>query len=128
MKTYTQAEWHQRMRDQGVAELTDVAFVCVACGTVQSMRDFVACGRTAEQAQTQIGFSCVGRWTNAGPPPAQPIEGNTKGCNWSLGGLFSIHTVEVVLEDGNTHPAFDLATTEQAQEHAKKWVGGSAPR
>jgi hypothetical protein len=40
-----------------------------------------------------------------------------KPCNWTLGGLFRTHTLEVVTPDGKKHPRFEVATPEQAQAH-----------
>ena len=63
------ADFHARMKAQGVEpNREDVAFVCPMCGTVQSMRSLIAAGVPAEKAENYIGFSCEGRWTDAGPP------------------------------------------------------------
>lgn len=107
-------EFHAALKAQGVSSSRHLAFVCPACGTVQSMADHVAAGATPEQAENAIGFSCVGRRTGAGSPRKKP---DGKPCNWTLGGLFQIHTLTVIDEEGTRHPRFALATPEQAQAH-----------
>ena len=73
-------------------------FKCVQCGNVQTLDDFVAAGLTPEEASTRVYFSCLGRVRNG------------VGCNWSLGGLFQIHNLEVFDDTDNTTTAiFDFA-------------------
>jgi hypothetical protein len=90
--------------------------VCVTCGTVQSMASLVVAGASPEEAETLIGFSCEGRLTGAGPWPHSPNAWRraVRGCDWSLGGLFRLHRLQV--NDGERmHPMFAIATPEQAQ-------------
>src|SRR5574343_1335072 len=110
----TLAEFHSRLDAQGVAR-EDKAFVCPACKTVQSSRDLIkaGAGETVEDVNKYIGFSCVGRFTGAGSARKEP---DGKPCNWTLGGLFQIHELEVDVE-GAPHPVFQIATPEQAQAH-----------
>lgn len=87
------------------------AVVCVQCGTVQSRQDFVDAGvfPTVEEAQSQWGFSCIGR----------SVAG--RGCDWTLGGLFHIHKLEVDPGGGEKpFPCFEPATAEQAQAHMRR--------
>jgi len=71
--------------------------------------------------QKYFGFSCVGRFTGAGNPPKPEDKGKEqKGCNWTLGGLFQMHDLEVVTPDGKKHPCFEPATPEQAKAHKEK--------
>jgi len=116
MKTLTLDEFHQACRAQGVPS-EDIAVVCPMCGTVQSCRDLVAAGAGADidAVRAILGFNCVGRYTGA-PGPRHSHDG--KPCNWTLGGLFKLHTLEIVTPDGLHHPIFELATPEQAQAHA----------
>ena len=105
--------FHARLHAQGVADRNHNAFVCPICGTVQSMASLVEAGATAEKAESIIGFSCEGRLTKAGPFK-KANAGSVRGCDWSLGGLFRLHKLEV--DDGaRIHPLFELATAEQAQ-------------
>ena len=40
-----------------------------------------------------------------------------RGCDWTLGGLFTIHRLAVVLPDSDEpRPCFDIATPQEAQE------------
>jgi len=72
-------------------------FKCPRCGEVQSAEDLVAAGVDKDDVQKYMGFSCIGRFTD------------DKGCDWTLGGLFRLHELEIVDEEGNHHPYFDLA-------------------
>lgn len=109
-------EFHAALREQGVSGREHAALICPVCGTVQSMASLLANGVPEAKVETQIGFSCVGRWTNAGPATrkGKPQAGKV-GCDWTLGGLFRLHKLEVV--DGDkVHPCFEIATADQAQE------------
>jgi hypothetical protein len=68
----------------------DWAFRCPACGAAQTPAQFVALGLTEDQALSRVYGSCLGR-----------LRGATQGCDWTLGGLFQIHTLEV----GDAAPA-----------------------
>lgn len=118
MERMTLSEFHAAVKAQGVAR-EDVALVCPMCATVQSGRDLIAAGAAADfdSIEKDLGFSCVGRWTNA-PGPRKEPDGEP--CNWTLGGLFALHKLEVITEDGKAHPRFALATPEQAQAHAAR--------
>jgi hypothetical protein len=100
--------------------------ICPRCGTVQSARDLIAAGAGADfdAVSKYLGFSCVGRFTGAGSPRKTP---DGKPCNWTLGGLFALHKLEVVTPDGKRHPRFELASPEQAQtnEAAQNITGQS---
>lgn len=107
-------EMHAQMKAQGVSAREHIAFVCVSCSTVQSMALLRRYGCSGPEKA--IGFSCVGRFSGAGPfrkgkkpDPARP------GCDWTLGGLFRIHKLEVETADGKRVPSFELATPDQAQ-------------
>lgn len=118
MKTMTVAEFHAACKAQGVKSHEDTAMVCPMCGTVQSARDLIAAGAGADfdAVEKYLGFSCVGRFTGAVSPRKDRPDGQP--CNWTLGGLFRTHKLEVVTPDGKHHPSFELATPEQAQQHA----------
>lgn len=103
VKTMPVAEFHATLRAQGVSAREHTAFVCVQCGNVQSIASLMLHGMAAEQAERRVGFSCEGRMTK------------DRGCDWTLGGLFTIHELEVITDDGKSHPTFLPATPEQAQ-------------
>lgn len=109
------AEFVRRLKEQGV-EREHSAFVCPVCGTVQSMASLAKAGVPDDKIELQIGYSCEGRWTDAGPWPRSPAAARAshRGCDWTLGGLFTIHRLEVEMED-KAHPVFDIASREQAE-------------
>jgi hypothetical protein len=103
-----------------------VALICPKCGTVQSATDLIAAGagKDLDAVEKYLGFSCVGRFTGAGGHVRGDASG--KGCNWTLGGLFRIHELEVETPDGELHPRFELATAEQAAAHRNRNTAVSA--
>lgn len=121
MRTLNVDEFHAELKAQGVSSHADFAFVCPMCRTVQSARDLMkATGKGFDEVERYLGFSRVGRFTNAGPHKQGAAPG--KGCDWTLGGLFRIHELEVVTSDGHPHPSFELATPDQARAHAATFV------
>lgn len=129
------AEMHARMRAQGVSNRQHIAFVCPVCGTIQSIASLVLAGCTPVAAERAIGFSCEGRFSNAGPwPGSQDNSPQAKarrfirGCDWTLGGLFQIHKLEVILADGTMQPVFELATADQAQQLERDLTTANAVR
>ena len=119
MKTMTLAEFIAALKAQGGADTTEACFVCPMCGTVQNGKDLIlaGAGKDFDEIEKYLGFSCIGRFTHHKSPPKE--KGKQVGCNWTLGGLFQMHTLEVVTEDGKHHPRFEPATPEQAQEYLR---------
>ena len=95
MDTMTLEEYHAAIQAQGVP-LLKVTFECPRCKTKQSAQDLIdaGAGKTLDEVEKYLGFSCVGRWDES------------KGCDWTLGGLFQFHELEVVTPDGVHHPRF----------------------
>lgn len=122
MKTMTVQEFKEALTAQGVKRHEDFAFVCPMCRTVQSGADLIAvgAGETFDDVEKYLAFSCVGRFTGKGTPRKTP-DGDA--CNWTLGGLFPLHKLEVITPDGKHHPRFELATPEQTQQHAVMATG-----
>ena len=118
MKAMTLDEFHGALKAQGVADRVDFAFRCPMCQTVQSARDLITAGAGSDfdAVEKYLAFSCVGRWTDAGP--ARISKGPGKGCDWTLGGLFKLHNLEVVTPDGERHPRFEPVSAAEAQAHA----------
>jgi hypothetical protein len=112
IKTISLEDFRAELKAQGVSSREHSAFRCPMCGIVQSMHSLKRAGVNAEEAERQIGFSCIGRNTGAGTPRKKP---DGKPCNWTLGGLFRLHKMEVVGEDGKAHPFFEIATPAEAQ-------------
>ena len=122
MKTMTIEEFHAECKAQGVKSHEHIAVVCPMCQTVQSAQDLMnaSAGDDFAEVEDVLGYSCIGRFTEGGAPRKVP---DGKPCNWTLGGLFKLHRLEVVTPDGKHHPRFELATPEQAQQNEKKATG-----
>ncbi len=118
MRSITLEQFITQLKAQGVPR-RHVAMKCPICHTIQSMDDLIRAGigATEDDVEQYVGFSCVGRFTNAGPHQKNAPPG--KGCNWTLGGLFHFHELEVVTPDGKKHMRFELATPEEAQAHLR---------
>ena len=114
IETITIPEFHARLKAQGVKRHEDFAFKCPMCGTVQSGQSLISAGAGSgfEAVEKYVGFSCVGRFTGAGAPRKKP---DGKPCDWTLGGFFRLHKLEVVDENGELHPRFEIASPEEAQ-------------
>jgi hypothetical protein len=95
MKKLTKQDWQKLGTELFGDRWSKWKFQCVKCGHIQSGEDFKALGMEPNEIQKYIGFSCIGRF-------------NKKvGCDWTLGGLFTIHTAEV---DGQ--PIFEFFVLE----------------
>jgi len=96
-----------------------IVFRCPMCGTLQTARELIAAGAGADvnAVEKYLGFSCIGRFAGAGSPREEP---DGKPCNWTLGGLFKTHKLEVVTPDGKAHPRFELADFDEAHAHRVK--------
>lgn len=121
MRRITVEEFHAELRAQGVANHNDAALKCPICATVQSMNSLISAGLKPEEAERYIGFSCEGRFLGAkAAKRGKPASKLVRGCDWTLGGLFKLHTLEIVTPDGRAHPRFEVATPEEAQALAKR--------
>ena len=125
MKTMTIAEYHAALKEQGTKDRADLVMICPMCGTAQTGNDLIraGAGKTFDDVEQYLGFSCIGRWTGAGSPRKKP---DGKPCNWTLGGLFQTHKLVVVTPEGDRYPRFEVATPEQARAHWATCVGGGA--
>jgi len=133
MTTMTIEEYHAALKAQGTNDRAELVMICPMCGTPQTANDliragagktFESAGNTFEDVEQYLGFSCVGRFTGAGSPRNKP---DGKPCNWTLGGLFQTHKLEVITPDGEHHPRFEVATPEQAQAHWSHTPAPAAP-
>ena len=117
MRTITLEEFRTEIKAQGV-RTERMCLICPMCGMVQNATDFIAAGagKSMDEVEKYLGFSCIGRFTGA-PAPRQKPDG--KPCNWTLGGLFKLHKLEVRTPDGQLHPRFEIAAREQAEAHIK---------
>jgi len=96
VQTMTLEEWRAAISSQGKDRTEDVTFRCPRCGTIQSAQDLIdaGAGSNLDEVWKYLAFSCVGRWSKS------------KGCDWTLGGLFQLHELEVITPDGKRHPRF----------------------
>lgn len=113
---------HERFKAQGVSTREHIAFKCINCGTVQSMASLIKAGCPAPDAERYVGFSCEGRFSNAGPYPSEKRQDakskarrQVRGCDWTLGGLFRLHKLEVIHAEGRLQPIFEVASAEEAR-------------
>ena len=116
VRRITLTEWRSLLKGQGVPRV-HLAFKCPICKTIQSGQDFIdaGAGKTFEEVDTQLGFSCVGRHRKSGP--FQKGDAPGKGCDWTLGGLFQFHLLEVIDDEGRIQRSFEVAKPEEAQAH-----------
>lgn len=103
MKTIDLEEFKKIGRERFGDDTEKWKFVCPRCGESQSAEDLVKTGVDKSDVEKYVGFSCIGRFTKE------------RGCDWTLGGLFQLHNLEIVTDDGKHHPHFELA--ESAQPH-----------
>lgn len=118
VETVTVEEIHRRFKAQGVGAREHVAVKCPMCGTVQSMASLAKAGAAADAAERAIGFSCEGRFNGAGPWPngkAAQAKRRKRGCDWTLGGLFKIHKLEVATPEG-PRAYFEIAAPDEARD------------
>lgn len=104
MKQVSLEEYQAEIKAQGKDRIEDVEFICPRCETKQCAQDLInaGAGTSFDDVEKYLGFSCVGRFTK------------DKGCDWTLGGLFRIHKLEVITPDGEAHPRFEVAAKEAA--------------
>ena len=92
-KTIKYDEWQSLGEKLFGSDKKEWKFKCVRCGEVQDYHDFKNAG--VENPENYVYFSCIGRFVQ------------NRGCDWTLGGLFQIHNLEVVAPDGDTIPVFE---------------------
>lgn len=81
-------------------------FRCVRCGNVQSFESVIEHNPALAPKDGEAeGDSRIWRWINFACE-GRHTEG--RGCDWTLGGLFQIHTLEIIDESGTIHPSFEF--------------------
>ena len=99
MNTMKLSEFRETCKKHWPESAAEIEFICPSCKTVQSANDLIKAGAgdSFDDINKYLGFSCVGRWDEK------------QGCNWTLGGLFKIHELEIVDdESGDARPCFAL--------------------
>ncbi|MGB1270436.1 MAG: VVA0879 family protein [Endozoicomonas sp.] len=97
MKTYSIEEWKKKGGDRFGKDWKKWKFICPNCKTIQCTQEIIDTGINEDEAQGYLGFSCIGRFDDS------------KGCDWTLGGLFLIHDAEILIEGGPPRPVFEFA-------------------
>jgi len=99
VREMTSKEFEESIKSQGVP-IEKVTFRCPQCKTLQCGEDLIDAGAGSDfdAVEKYLAFSCVGRFNSE------------KGCDWTLGGLFQLHELVVVDNEGNRHPRFMPAT------------------
>jgi len=95
MITMTLDEFLAAIKSQN-KDILDVTFQCPRCKTLQSANDLIAAGagKNLDEVERYLAFSCIGRFDKS------------KGCDWTLGGVFQFHELEVIDSHGKVHPRF----------------------
>ena len=78
-------------------------FICPKCKTVITPEDYHNAGVPNDKINGAVGFNCIGRFTK------------DKGCDWTLGGLFQLHELEIEDDEGKMRPHFDFPPETECQ-------------
>lgn len=113
MKNYTFIEWEKEATKRFGNDFKEWKLKCVSCGHVQSITSILKNNPKLEKKDVVDWFfmSCEGRVNGKGIDAFKIQKGDDfskDGCNWTLGGLFEIHEVEVT-RNGVMFPIFDFA-------------------
>jgi len=94
----TYEEWINKAKKLFGKDSYNWKFKCPSCGHIQSINSMVEHNPSLnpEDIQNSVYFNCEGR-INEG-----------YGCDWTLGGLFQVHKVEVNFK-GKIVPVFEFA-------------------
>jgi len=76
-------------------------FVCCNCGNAQSIEDFEK--HNINNPEKKVYFSCIGRYIGG----KGELGNNKTPCNYTLGGLIDISTLQVD-KDGNKISVFEF--------------------
>jgi hypothetical protein len=87
-------DWIKELKHRFGDDAKKWAFVCPACGNIQTCQDFI--DLKIESPESKVYFNCIGRYTK------------TSGCDWSIGGLLKINK-QTVIKDGKAFPVFEMA-------------------
>ncbi|MFC3985493.1 VVA0879 family protein [Streptosporangium jomthongense] len=105
----TNAEWRtEGSRIFGTEDIMQWRFGCVSCGNVASPADFEALGANPRRAPHE----CIGR-VHKEQGADTVIDGNSKPCNWTAGGMFRLSTL-IEVESVNGEPTLVFPFAEAA--------------
>ena len=89
------ANWTKELTEKWGENSKQWKFKCVQCGHAQCVQDFL--DAKVSEPESKVYFSCIGRWVK------------DVGCDWTLGGLFSIHKRMVISPELQIIPVFETA-------------------
>lgn len=87
----------------------EIRFKCPVCGHIATVAEYDEAGAP----NGAIGFSCIGRYLNAGP--IKRAFGNESKhklpgpCDYTGGGLIGLNPIRVIFDDGSDSTFFDFA-------------------
>ena len=102
MKEIPISEWMQKGTELFGSDLKNWRFVCPACKRVNTGFEFMECGADPND----MFRHCIGRHNGHNQPPDS--KNNSKGCNWTANGLFTLTTTIVITEEGKKIDVFDF--------------------
>lgn len=111
-------QFQQELKAQQVPRI-HVAVKCPMCKTVQSMHSLLLAGVEKSSIESIFGFSCIGRYKN------KQEHAPGVGCDWSLGGLFQMHELEVIAPDNKIHRFFKIASMDEAKTLMESEITGA---
>lgn len=90
-RTLRYEEWEKEGIERFGEDKRKWTYICVMCGTPQSFYTFQEHTKApVSQMLRYLSFSCVGRLS-----PEPKI-----GCDWTLGGFLSVHTLTIIPPEG----------------------------
>jgi len=108
MRTISVDEWKAEATAKFGEDEMKWLFKCPSCGNVQCPDDFrMFKDRGSEPSDAY--FICIGRFTGGG----DAFCDKTQPCNYTLGGLITLAETTVIGEQGERHPVFEFASTDQ---------------
>lgn len=105
VRTISVEKWREKGKELYGEDAKKWKFRCPMCGHIQTAEDF---RNNNLDPDGRVYYSCIGRW----------VRGS--GCDWTLGGLLTVHTLEIITEDGNKVPVFEFADDPDAPEPTNK--------
>lgn len=98
MEIINYEDWIKKAKELYGEDPDNWKFKCPICGHIQSIKSVLEHGPSLERQKVQdwIHYNCEGR-INEG-----------YGCDWTLGGFFHVHKVEVEF-NGKLVPVFEYA-------------------
>ena len=115
VREISRREWMEEGEKLFGSDMLDWRFVCANCGHVQSANDFKELFFLGIYKGTPdvAYYNCIGRYDKRIPRSKIGKVGDPKEyCNYTSGGLFLLHKVVVILDDGEKLPVFEFDESE----------------